>query len=421
MHPLVHSWLRDRMDPDSYRTNFRLARAILFYSFFPKYNDVDSERFYRALLPHMEMNNSFMPKDDSSRALSIEEVVDQNAIYTMILKRSHRWEEMIPPIQQSILYLSHEFGLNATRTISSLLELGKVYMAAGRIDDAVSEYNKVLERASSWDDRNPVMEYVLDAESEFAMVHLLRGEHVSAQILARHALDMAEKCGVEPQAHRARLCLVYQYQSMWEEAGELAELVLELRMSLRQRGPEHYKTLKTVAELARIRAQQGRTYEAIRDLTDVTVKLEKMLGPHDRNAVAAKSDLAWVYYLQGGDRLEKAEELQREALRRGRLELGDRHPYTLLMVMRLGLTVGERGRFNEANGLLDECKRGRSAVLGPKHVATVGAGAAMALFTCKRKGKEWMESKGYTQEDVEWFEDMKRRAEFPYMYVRSLG
>lgn len=299
MHPLVHSWLRDRMDPDSYRINFRLARAILFYSFLPSYNDAGSERFYRTLLPHTEKNNSFMPEDGRSRMSSIEDV-DQNTVYTMILKRSHRWEEMIPPIQQSLLYLSHGTGLNAARTFSNLLELGRVYMTLGRIDDAVSEFEKVLERVRSCADPNSVQRYAADAHNELAMVLLLHDEPTSAQIIAKHALGLAEKHELDPQAHRARLCLVYQYQSMWKEAEELAELVLEVRMSLRQRGPERQKTLKTVAELARIRAQQRRTEEAIRDLTDVAAKLEKMLGPHDRDAVAAKSDLAWAYYLQGG-------------------------------------------------------------------------------------------------------------------------
>lgn len=412
IHPLVHAWIRDRMDPASYEFNLRIARTVLFHAYHPDMTDVDSERFYPRLLPHMQANNRFQRKDDDA-VTSLAEM-EINFKYTMVLKRLRLWDEAIPLMQQTIRDLSYEFDPNDARTLANMMNLGRAYMAVGKIGDAENTFNEVLKRARDCHDARRAAKHVVNALCELAMASLVQGDLACAKGLAEAAVGAAEQHGLKLPAPRPRLCLVYQYFGRYEEAEELAAAVLDSMVGRRVRGPEHHKTLRAVAELASIRARRGKLEEAERDLVGVAEKFERDLGPRNVDALVVKSELAWVISF-GEDRLAEAEELQRNTLETAREALGEVNLYTLLMVYRLGLVVGEAGRFGEARALLKECARGREEVLGEKHVAVVGVDGAMSLLLERKRGSGYLEGLGHSREDIKMLEDARRLAGYPFV------
>lgn len=414
IHPLVHSWIRDRMNPDSYAFNLRIARTVLFHAYHPDMTDVNSERFYRRLLPHMQANNRFQRKDDDV-VPSLEEM-EITFKYTMILKKLCLWDEAIPLMQQTIRDLSREFGPNDARTLANMMDLGRAYMAVGKMGDAEDTFKEVLEKARDCRNVKKAMKHVVNAWCELAMTSLVRGDLGCAKGLAEAAVHAAEQHGLKLKAPLPRLCLVYQYISRYEEAEELAMAVLDSMVGRRVRGPEHHKTLRAVAELARIRVWLGKLEEAEDDLVNVAEKFERDLGPRNVDTLVAKSDLAWVISLDE-DRLAEAEELQRSTLETAREALGEENLHTLLMVFRLGLAVGEAGRLGEARALLEECARGREEMLGKKHVAVVGVNCAVSRLLDKKNESEYLERLGYSLEDLEMLDDGKRLAGYPFVPV----
>ena len=420
IHPLVHAWLRDRMDPKTYKSNFRLARRILYHGFHPLMHDVHSDRHYISMLPHIRANSSFFPQDDSSMDSPLEEA-EITCKHARILAHSHLWEEAIPHFEKAVRELSFEIDPSSATTLGTMMDLGAAYIGVNRIGDAAKIYHEVMDRGRCCnDDTKTGMAHVVNALSELSMLFLLEGIF-HAKDMARDVVNEALRWKVRSLRPWDRLCLMLQYTGDWQEAEELADLVVRVRKEQTKHGPEHHETLRAVVQLARIRARRGKTDQAKQDLVNVVSKFEKDLGPHHLDTVIAKSELAWVYHLQGGERLEEAEKIQRASLEEGRVTLGCKHPYTHLMAFRLGLTIGERGRYGEAAILLRASYEDRKAWFGPKHPVILGAGASWISMLEKKNGPGYLKRQGYSESEIKEISnpDELRWAEFPWMYVEG--
>ena len=419
IHPLVHSWLRDRMDHGTYKANFRLARTVLYAAFDPEMHDVHSSRFYLSMLPHVQANSSYCPQKGSRKGSNLEEA-EISSKHARILSHSHLWKDAIPYFEKAVRGLFREIDPSSAATLGNMMDLGTAYMTVGRVGDAVNIYLEVIERAACCnDDIRAARVHVIDAESELSMALLIQGEF-AAKHMAELVVQMARKSGVRSLRPLDRLCLMLQYTGDWQEAEELADLIVRVRTEQKKKhGPEHRETLRAVVELARIRARRGKTDQATQDLASVVDKFEKDLGPHHMDTVIAKSELAWVYHLQGGKRLKEAEKMQRTSLKEGLVALGTKHPYTLLIVFRLGLTLGERGRYSEAEIYMRNCRRVRREVFGPKHPAFAGTHAAWKVILSKQEGPGYLERLGFTENNTEVLDDLLRWGEYPWMHVEG--
>ncbi|KAL2815961.1 violaceus kinesin [Aspergillus granulosus] len=217
----------------------------------------------------------------------------------------------------------------------------------------------------------------------------------------------------------------YRDQGRWKEAEELQVQVLEIcKQNL---GPEHPDTLTSVASLAATYQNQGRWKEAeelqgrwkeAEELQVQTLEIRKqVLGPEHRRTLSSMANLATTYYDQG--QWKEAEKLQELALQICKQVLGPEHPDTLTSMANLASTYRKQGRWKKAEELqepvLDICKQGRwkkaeelqepvldicKQVLGPEHPRTLSSMASLAA-TYHNQGR-WKEA-----------EELERRAKDP--------
>lgn len=412
IHPLMHSWLRDRMRPGVFDENLKKARSILYHSFHQHIHDADAERFYPSLLPHMKANSSHQFKQKSE--IPFMTGLELNWKYLQILKRSRLWEEAIPLVEKDISGLIFELDHNDWRTLNAMIDLGKAYMAVGRIIDAEDIFQQILDRTRYCPSQAWARKCYVHVCGELSMVYLVQGNFGSAQLMAETGFRYGETRGVNAVKAMARLCLVYQYLERWSDALPLANAVLRFRESTRQKGSEHHATHKAKAEVAYIRARLGDVNEAEVVLAEVAKRFKKELGSDHHDTLVARTNLAWVHFAQF--RLGEAEVAQREILAAGRAVLGQRHLYTLYMMLRLGLTLGESGKFEEAIELLDECVEGRIAMLWEIHPAVGGAHVWRSVFMSRMEGYDY--AADISEADVEVLEKGKRLAENPYTPVQ---
>lgn len=412
VQPLIHSWLRDRMLPGTFDRNLGIARSILYHSYHRYVRNAEAERFYPSLLPHMKANNSHQFK--SKNEISFMAGLEINWKYLQILKRSHLWEEAVPLLEQDIATLIFELDHNNWRALNAMTELGKAYMATGRIIDAEDVFHQVLDRTRYCPSQAWARKCYVHVCSELSMVYLVQGNFGPAQLMAETAVRYAETRGVNTVVAITRLCLVYQYVERWKDALALAHKVLKIRLHARQKGPEHHATLKAKAEVAYIRARLGYVDAAEAVLADVAKRFGDELGRNHYDTLAARTNLAWVHFAQF--RLGDAEVAQREVLAAGRAVLGQRHLYTLYMMLRLGLTLGESGKYEEAIELLDECVEGRIAVLWEIHPAVGGAHVWRSVFMSRMEDYDY--AADISEADGKALEKGRRFAENPYTPVQ---
>lgn len=406
IHPLVHAWLRDRMQPGSFDKNLRLSRSILYGSFY--LHTAKADRFYPSLLPHMKANNSHQFKGRDTTPFW--DKMELRSTYREILKRLCLWNEVASLLEEDIESLIYELDRNQWVTLDAMLDLSEAYMATGRLIQAEDVLLQVLDRVSYCPNKDGAKLCYVQACAELSMLFLMEGRFPAAQLHAKRCLDYAEREKMNTVAARARLCLVYQYVGKWEDALAEAETVFEARLRHSRQGPAHPATWKAEADVAYIRARLGGVDSAEKVLADTAQKLERQLGKEHYDTLMARTNLAWIYFKQR--RLVEAEFIQRDVLETGRSVLGSDHLYTLYMMLRLGVTVGESGRHKKAMRILSECQRGRRKALWENHPATGAAAVWKVVFMGRMNGYDYADD--FSEADMKMFELGKEYSELSF-------
>src|SRR5438046_471093 len=114
-------------------------------------------------------------------------------------------------------------------------------------------------------------------------------------------------------------------------------------------GPEHNKTLNSVAMVALVYKLRGRWKEAEELQLQVMELSKKVLGEEHPNTLNSINNLAMTYSNRG--RWEEAEELQLQVMETWKRVLGEEHPNTLTSISNLALTYSDQGRLEEAEEL----------------------------------------------------------------------
>lgn len=411
MHPLVHSWLRDRMLPGSFDRNLRLARSTLCHSFCPNLRDYAAEKFHAELLPHFEANSTYHFKGTFKPGFYDQ--LDFDLTYAQVVTKSRLWDEAIALRQRIVDFLISGLDRDDPETLKAMIELGKAYLAAAKVKEAEEVLLQVFERTLSCPSPTQGKVCYVDVCVELSMVYLLQTKYTMAKFMAEEAWDRGKMWKTGRQhAKLSQVCLVYQYLERWEDAIEVANELFKFRLRKALGGPEHHLTLKVEAEMACMRARLGDVDLAEKVLVPIAKKFEEEFGKDHYDTLVARTNLAWVCFLKG--RLGEAEEIQREVLKTGREILGPRDLYTLYMMFRLGLTLGESGKYGEAIKLLTECAEGR------KELLSINLGSAVvelwiSIFTCRMNGVD------YTAEmpsaKVEEIESGLRQGDYPFAPV----
>ena len=215
VHPLVHTWSRDRIPrPDMIRS-CSYARALLSCSIEADY-EVDNYGYCGLLVPHIKMNHKIAKK------LKADDVYydDESTRFGFVFGRVGSWEEAEKQYMKSTVRRRERLGGDHPSTFTSMANLACTYSNQGK-----------------WEDAEKLELHVMGARK--------------AKLGADHPDTLTSM---------ANLACTYSNQGMWEDAEKLKLHVMEA--SKAKLGADHPSTLTSMANLASTYRDQGRWEDA---------------------------------------------------------------------------------------------------------------------------------------------------------------
>ena len=331
VHPLIHSWSRDRLSHSEQIMNFCRATALLSYS----------------------ITFSFGTQDYIIR------------------------QKLVPHIKASFQYAA-EIGFNGYYNESIYSKFGLAFLENRDLTEAEKLYHQIVKkRKEMFGGEHPD---TLTAIHNLASIYGNQGRWNEAEQLHNHVLDISKRVLGQEHPHTlttmSYLASTYGDQGRWNEAEQLHIKVLDIRKRVLEQ--EHPSTLTTMHNLALIYENQGRWNEAEQLYIQVLNISKRVLGQEHPNTLTNMDNLALTYRNQG--RWNEAEQLHTQVLDIRKRVLGQEHPDILKTINYLALTYGDQGRWNEAEQLhikvLDISKR----VCGKEHSDTLRIMNSLSLI-----------------------------------------
>jgi tetratricopeptide (TPR) repeat protein len=172
----------------------------------------------------------------------------------------------------------------------------------------------------------------------------------------------------ETLASMATLANVFWEQGKTDEARTFYEQTLEMRR--RTLGPEDPDTLASTGDLVRdLNWGQGKPDEARKLCEEILEIQRRTLGPEHPNTLKSMEILAGILRQQG--KPDEARKLYEQTLEIERRILGPEHPDTLWLMNGLAYALSAQGKVDEACKLLEQTLEVQRRVLGPDHPHTL--------------------------------------------------
>ena len=195
------------------------------------------------------------------------------------------------------------------------------------------------------------------------------------------------------------LAASYWLQGRYKPALELLETALSVY--IKTVGSNHEDTLRTYDSLGRIHLKYWR-YDKAKELhlrALEGMKKSKALGPKHRDTLSAMDNLAMTYFTIGGSLLEPAETMINEVIKQRTERLGPEHPYTLWARLNHARIRSARGYYDEAE---DEIRAGLKVAernLGAEHIGILYARARLGQLLVRQR--KWTDAEEVLHDVIE--------------------
>ena len=271
------------------------------------------------------------------------------------------------------------------RSLAVQNDLGLVYAAQGRYEEAIQVYEKTMsevEESLDLDDHTSVtlMANLADAYAKLGQQH-------EAQCLYERALQIRKDVwGIEHPATldvMEDLAGVYEMQAMWDKTEMLRNEILVLKK--KQWGDGHPTTLSAMGSLAHCYQYRERYEDCIHLQQSVVDGTCNHFGGDHEKTWRARYDLA-MHYMRAG-RLHDAQTIFDEVLLARKRLLGEDHDDTLDSYMALGELRYKQKQFEEAYELLDLALSGQVKSSSSREL-TLSATRRMLGDVCSELGKD---------------------------------
>jgi len=364
VHPLVHSWSRERMSKSEQQRICQMGSIILSCAIPWRFTSQDYA-LRRLIFPHIKANELYGMQiglikqyfDDlcNNFALVMKETGDWNSAEQLSVK--------VMDMRQKLLGTEHP------DTCISMEGLAITYWSQGRWNEAEKLHVQVMEMRKK----------LLGAENPDTLKSMV---NLAGTYWSQERWDEAEQLGVQVmdimmkllgEEHQDTLTVMsilastYRRQGRWNEAEQLEVQVMERRKKLL--GAEHPDTLISMGNLATTYIYQGRWNEAEQLHVQVMKMRKKLLGAEHPDTLRSMGNLARTYYKQ--ERWNEAEQLEVQVMDMRKKLLGTEHPDTLISMENLGRTYLNQGRWNEAEQLEVQVMDMKKKLLGAEHPDTL--------------------------------------------------
>ncbi|KIX02257.1 uncharacterized protein Z518_08196 [Rhinocladiella mackenziei CBS 650.93] len=357
MHPLVHTWVRERPGMSTgeqaiycHAAATLLAQCVLLP---PLGTDESAENLKAEICPHVDQVQKFK--------ISIEKSLELN-------RASRAWYKRPVPSLQA--YLDRDTALQ-------LVKFSLVYTQAGRWLET-----KTLQETV----RSFVLQYLGQKHNSSIDVTLLLsgtlwqlGQGDEAAALQAKVLELCRQTRGHDDAKTLKVMDALGV-SHWLQGKFSIALLLHEEATAgleRRQGSGHPDTLIAQGNLGRVLTKQCRYDEAIELHTKAVHGLKGVYGASHLETLVAMDNLAMTYldrfmYANGpGSDLGLAHDLEVHVMDTRKLRLGPEHTYTLWATCNLARVKAAQGKVIEAEYMMTKGIKIATINLGPTHIGTL--------------------------------------------------
>ncbi|KAL8921610.1 MAG: hypothetical protein Q9172_003935 [Xanthocarpia lactea] len=284
IHPLVHSWIRDRMSAFDEDMIWRQTTTIISLSI-PWTFETTDYRFRQSIMPHID--SCLDAREDG--IFSLQNIDDDcwtmASNFALVYSEAGRCLEELQLRERVVELRKRTLGEEHPKTLDSMHDLAISYGKAGRRQEVLELIERVVRGCK----------------------RTLGEEHPNT-------LDSLNI-----------LAISYRKAGRRQEALELTERVVEARQ--RTLGEEHPHTLASIHALGVSYSEAGRRQEALELTERVVEAMKRTLGAEHPDTLSSIYALS-ICYSEAGRRQEELELIERVVEARKRT-LGEEHPHTV--------------------------------------------------------------------------------------------
>lgn len=348
MHPLVHTWVRERPQNKIAEQAIwceaaitTLAQCILMPPFGTSEAD---EEMRRDLLPHVDQARTYQKEialKIAARQAKRKSIVPvappvinrqriiQAVKFSLVYEQSGKWEEAERLQLMVKNYLCAKLGAEHPLSMKIMLALSGIYWQQTRAKEAAELQSQVLQ----------------------ACINSLGLKH-------RKTLKAMDTLG-------ATRCL----QGRFRESHELHEKAIEGMMEIL--GTKHEDTLLAMNNFGRIKWMYFQFDEAKSWYLKAVAGMKEVLGEHHLETLIAMENLSITYIDLGGHYLQIAHDQMEVVLKTRREKLGKEAPWTLLAICNLARVKSALGDMTEAEQMMGAAILIAERDLGKDHFGTL--------------------------------------------------
>lgn len=353
MHPLVHTWMRERPESIAEQAIWcqaaatTLAQSILLP---PQANREADEDFRRDLMPHVDhvrvceqkiqtriasnQKRRRRPWPVPSQQLHRSQIL-QLAKFGYVYAQCGLWYDAESLLARVYECLSRVQGMQDPATIRVSLSLTKIYRQLDKLEEAAALQDKVLKACTAlWGEDN------------------------------LQTLEVTDALGV-----------IRWQQGRFSQAAKLHERAFE--GFTKAKGVHDPDTLRAKGNIGRILSKNCEYDEAIKVHSETAAGLKQQLGTSHQDTLSAMDDLAMSYLERSvhkataGEDLPHAHRIILEVVELRKKTLGQEHPLTLWAIANLARVENARGHRSEAESLFRAGILVAERNLGPNHIGTL--------------------------------------------------
>ncbi|CAG7925902.1 unnamed protein product [Penicillium olsonii] len=370
MHPLVHTWVRQRPETSTAEQALwcQAAATVLAQSIFFKPPDaytIQDDYLKRQIYPHVENVRKFQAELNTR--------FEEN-----LSTRGWPW---------SMAWLTPRASFGRLQAIESA-KFSLVYLNCGYWSKAEELQLQVKDFVFSR--LGPESEPGIAIALLLSNVYAIQTRNNEARELQAQVLGYA-KSFYGPQ-HPTTLDIMdtlgatCNMGSRLREANQLHQEVIDTLSKLEGIGPNHESTWTAVKNLAKVKLRYLDAEAAIDLQSQAYEGFLNLLGPKHPKTLAAQLDLADIAGFRGEEHLEPSLKMAEEVEYQFTKTMGREHPFTLMAKLTMAKINIAMNRFEEAEELFRDGLPAAERNLGPNHLGTL-TGHVWRGHSCWRQGR----------------------------------
>ena len=319
IHPLVHTWARDRLSSSDQDAIWAKTISTLALSI-PWFHMTKAYYYRRLLVAHIDACLG----DDKHKLFRLhgagEDCQEMASNFTLVYYEAGRRQDALQLMEREMELNQKDLGEEHPKTLTSMRNLGVQYKQMGRLKEA----SQLIEKMAK------------------ARVRTLGKEHYDT-------LDSL-----------ATLAGIYHVTGKPRKALWLLEQVVKARK--KTLGEENFDTLNSASNLAMMYSKMGRIDEALQLSKGVVKAFKRTLGEDNPNILILLQNLANIYSDVG--QVDRALELTKQVLQAYARSLGEDHPDAIDSALSLACGYCQAGQLERARPVMEKVVEASKRVLG---------------------------------------------------------